>query len=211
MSAFGERPGHEAQVAYARRRKSGLEVPLKGRFYGEAKYLVFSPPLWHEVLVGLCIGGGAIATLMNLMGRDVPGGLFTTVGVLFGGLWGAFSNERMICNLRTRTYVRYEGFGPGRRVLKGNLAELDVVVLTSEQYGTSLISAHVFYRLVIYWKGMRHPPLVAEKEGRYVPFGAPLNYAAGRMLHQGMRYAQALQVPYYDNSNMSGRSPVPLV
>lgn len=212
MSAFGERPGMEGQVAYARRRKSGLEVPLKGRFYGEAKYLVFSPPLWHSALVIVCIVGGALATLLNLLGIDVPGGLFTTIAVLAAGMWGAFSNELMVCNLRNRTYARYEGFGPGKRTIRGNLAELDAVVLTSEQYGAGIgIAANVIYRLVIFWKGMRHPPLIAERESRSIPFGAPLNYAAGRMLHEGMRYAQALQVPYYDNSHMAGHSPVPII
>lgn len=226
MSAFGERGGFENQVAYAKRRKSGLEVPLVGRMYGENKYLVFAPALWHDILVALCVLFGLYASLrggylgsfhVHVYGDffwdgAVPGGLFTSGAVLLAGLWGAFSNEHMIIDLRSRTYRRMEGIGPGKRVFKGNLNELDALVLTSEQYAHGVgIAAVVFYRLVLYWKGQRHPPLVVEKERQSVSFGSPLNAAAQPMLQRGYRYAQAMGIPYYDNSHLSGRSPVPIV
>ena len=214
MGAFGEygRVG-ENQPAYVRRRKSGLEVPLVGRFYGENKLLVFAPPLWHDALVGACILGGAIYTLLQLTNRmEVPGGMFTTVAILLAGIWGAVSNERMVCELRNRTYTRFEGMGPGKQTIRGNLNELDALVLTAEQYahGTGF-AAPIIYRLVLHWKGQRHPSLVVEREQRSLPFGSPLNAGAGRMLAKGGRIAQALQIPYYDNSHMSGKSPVPIV
>jgi len=215
VSAFGERGGIEPQVAYAKRRKSGLEVPLVGRMYRE-KLLVFAPPLWHDILVGLCILMGAYGTVLQIRGADsaaqIPGGYFTTVGVLLAGLWGALSNERMVCDLRAKTYVRIEGMGPGKRACRGKLGELEAMVLTAEQYahGTG-IQAMVYYRLILYWRGQRHPPLVAEKERHFVSFGSPLNTAVQPMLYRGLRYAQALGVPYYDNSHLSGKSPVPIV
>ncbi|HEY3781792.1 MAG TPA: hypothetical protein VGL56_11965 [Fimbriimonadaceae bacterium] len=215
MGAFGEfNRGNENQVAYVRRRKSGLEVPLVGRFYGENKRLVFAPPLWHDALVGVCLVGGIIYTLLSAMGTlEVPGGLFTTVAVLAAGIWGALSNERMICDLRTKTYVRFEGMGPGKQVIRGSISEIDAVVLTAEQYSlsTGFSGGTVIYRLILHWKGQRHPPLIIERESRNLPIGAPLNQGAQRMLHKGMRYAQALGLPYYDNSNMIGKSPVPIV
>jgi hypothetical protein len=215
MGAFGEyNRGNENQVAYVRRRKSGLEIPLVGRFYGENKLLAFAPPLWHDALVGVCLVGGVIYTLLSAMGTlEVPGGLFTTVAVLGAGIWGALSNERMVCDLRSKTYMRFEGMGPGKQVIRGSLTELDALVLTAEQYAHSsgFSGAPVIYRLVLYWKGMRHPPLIVEREGRTLPMGAPLNQGAQRMLHKGIRYGQALAIPYYDNSHMSGKSPVPIV
>jgi hypothetical protein len=207
MSAFGERPGMENQVAYARRRKSGLETPLAGRFYRE-RLLVFSPPLWYDILVGLCvIAGGLLAVYYYILGSPL---WLVMLAVMFAGIWGAISNERMVCDLRSRTYARFEGIGIGKRIIRGNLTDLDALVLTSEQYGTGIgLGATVIYRLVIYWKGMRHPPLVAERQSRSIPYGAPLNQAAGAILQRGTRFSQALQVKYFDNSHMAGKSPVP--
>ena len=208
MSAFGERPGMENQVAYARRRKAGLETPLAGRFYGENKLLVFAPPLLYDLLVGMCVFGGAlVAVYYYLLGNELW--IFLLM-VMFAGIWGAVSNERMICDLRSRTYARFEGVGIGKRIIRGSLGDLDALVLTSEQYGTGIgLGATVIYRLVIYWKGMRHPPLVAERQSRSIPFGAPLNQAAGQILQRGTRFSQALQVRYFDNSHLAGKSPIP--
>lgn len=215
MSAFGgrgplEQGGMENQVAYAKRRKSGLEVPLRGQIYGENKLLVFAPALWHDMLMFACILVGVIAAITG--GGMLPGGLFTAFALLTAGFWAALSNERMICDLRARTYRRYEGWGPGKRSIRGSLNELEALVLTSEQYahGTGA-SAMVFYRLVLYWKGQRHPPLVVEKERHFVSFGSPLNTAVQPMLYRGMRYAKALGVPYYDNSHLASKSPVPVL
>lgn len=210
MSAFGERPGQESQIAYVRRRKSGLETPLRGRFIRE-RYLYFSPPLWYDVLVGSCILGGAFYVLLNLRGGA---GFWAAVSaaVMFAGIWGLASNERMICDFRHRTYVRFEGGGLLKRVLRGSLSELDALVLTSEQPVVGgLIHPRVIYRLVLYWKGMRHPPLIAEREDRTIGYGAPLNSAAQRILQRGGAYAKALAVPYYDNSHLHGRSPLPAI
>jgi hypothetical protein len=209
VGAFGENRGVEGQVAYATRKKSGLETPLRGRFYGENKLLMFAPPLWYDMLVGLCIIGGAIAAIHYLRNQGESYEIFTPLAVMVAGVWGAASSERMIIDLRSRSYARFEGQALRKHVTRGMLAELDAMVLTSEQYphGTGL-AAHVVYRLIIYWKGMRQPLLVAEREDRNIPFGAPLNHGAASILQRGARYAAAIGVPYYDNSHMAGKAPV---
>jgi hypothetical protein len=215
----------EPQVAYAKRRKSGLEVPLTGRIWGENKFLIFAPPLWHDILVGICIIFGAFTSLrggqlfsfkipfVNGPPFDgvIPGGLLTTMLIFFAGLWAALSNERMIIDLRNKTYRRLEGKGPLKRSIRGNLSELEALVLTAEQYAGAGISAIVFYRLILYWKGQRQPALVAEKERHFISFGSPLNVSVQPMLHRGLRYAKAMGVPYYDNSHLAGKSPVPIL
>lgn len=202
----------ERQVAYAQRRKTGLETPLVGRFYGENKLLVFAPPLWYDTLVGLCVLGGGFSLLWLLLKGGEDYQIWTAVAVTLAGVWAVASNERMICDLRKKTYIRFEGGKIGQHVVSGSFSDLEALVLTAEQYphGTGL-GAVVFYRLVLHWKGRRHPPLGVEKERRTIPFGAPLNYAAQGILSRGAAYANALGVPYYDNSHMHGHSPVPVL
>jgi hypothetical protein len=207
MSAFGERGGFEnPQMGFGRRRKSGLEVPLRGRIYGENKLLVFAPPLWHDLLVIACILGGAADLLMA--GTLIPGGLLVGFLLLMAGLWAGLSNERMVCDLRNRTFRRFEGMGPGKRSFRGSLNELEAMVLTFEPYGIGAGR----YRLVLYWRGQRQPPLVAEME-QHPAFqnATQTNPAVQPMLYRGLKYAQALGIPYYDNSYMVGRSPVPIL
>ena len=212
MSAFSEQPNQERPIAYVRRRKSGLETPLVGRFYREGRVLVFAPPLWYDILVIGCIAGGALFTLAFLWDGGEQWQLFTSVAVALAGLWALASNERMICDIRKGTYTRFEGGGIAKHLVRGSLSELDALVLTSEQYAPGAVLTYsVLYRLVLHWKGARQPPLPVEKEQCFLPPGAVLNQGAGSMLARGAAYAKALDVRYYDNSHLYGKSPVSVV
>jgi len=210
MSAFGEQGSSERQGSFTRRSKAGLETPLQGRFYGEAKRLVFAPPLWYDALVVLCIGGGAFAFVTQMMAEGM--GIWALTGLLvsLAGIWGGISNERMICDLRSRRYARLEGQGFKMHVARGSLDDLEALVLAAEQYPHGLgIGVPVIYRLVLHWKGQREPLLVIEREMRNLPYSVPVSQGAQKILQRGMRYAQALKVKYYDNSSVLTGSPVP--
>jgi hypothetical protein len=200
------------------RRKGGLETPLKGRFSKENRRLTFAPPLWYDALVVCCLVGGPCLAAFRFMGDLLPIPLepgiafFTGIAVTFAGLWGAFSNERMACNLTNRTYFRLEGQGIGKRFTKGSLGELEALVLVAEEWPVPTLGGRmVVYRLVLHWKGSKEPLLVAERETHTIPWRAPLNHAAGPILHRGAVYAQALQLPFYDNSHFHTPAPVPIV
>jgi len=211
MSAFHEQSSQERPVpAYAPRRKSGLETPLVGRFYREGKILVFAPPLWYDILVSACIISGVVLTLSFLVAGGEPYELFVSIAIACAGLWALASNERMICDLGKRTYTRFEGSGLGKHLVRGPLSDLDALVLTTEQYAVAAVVRNVvIYRLVLHWKGIKHPPLPIEKEKHSIPVQAPLNHSAGFLLARGSTFAQALGIRYFDNSHMYGKSPVP--
>ncbi|MBS1718466.1 MAG: hypothetical protein JSS72_12120 [Armatimonadetes bacterium] len=196
------------------RRKGGLQPPVAGKFIRE-RYLSFAPPVWYDLLVIACIVGGlglALAgmrypDLLGFGNEDIP--KYAGGATFLAGLWAAFSNERMRCDLRNRTYSRLEGHGPFKRVHFGHLQNLHALVLYSENYPIALDGGRtVVYRLVLYWKGSAEPLLVVEQHYAPVPTGAPLNYSAGYMFQQGQRYAHALGIPFVDRSMV--HSPAPL-
>jgi hypothetical protein len=197
------------------RRKGGLETPLGGRFLGEAKWLLFSPPIWYDVLVVACIIGGPVMALLGprfgwpIVGFQ-PNAFWVGTTVCLAGLWGALSSERMTCDLRNRTYSRLEGQSLGKRLTRGSLAELDAVVLYAEEYPVALMGRTVIYRLVIHWKGNKEPLLVVDRESHSIG-GGPLNSGAARIAQRGTRYAQALGVSFYDNSYFHRPAPVPVL
>lgn len=212
MGAFGEGPRRGAETGGGTyilpRRKGGLETPLVGRFSKENTRLVFAPPLWYDALVLICILAGIVLSLKNFMEGDHLWS-FIFLLVLLAGIWGALSNERMVCDLRARTYARLEGQNFfQKRVTRGSMDELDAVVLMAEN---APLQGQVIYRLVIYWKGMRQPLLVVERDPQRAPPGMPINYKAGRLLQRGSVYAQYMRLPFYDNSHLRGRSPVPVI
>lgn len=201
----GQQRGFENQGPYIiPRRKSGLETPIVGRFYRESTRLIFAPPVWYDALVLACIVGGVGVMAWCFMGGE-SWWFFIAILVAIAGFWGALSNERMSCDLRKRTYARLEGQRLFKRVTRGSLDELDAVVLTAEEAPLQL---SVIYRLVIHWKHQRHPLLIVDRERVAAVPGMPLNYGAQNILQRGARYAQALGLPFYDNSHIRGRAPI---
>ncbi len=193
------------------RRKVGLEMPLGGRLIGENRGLVFGPPLWHDALVLICLIGGVAAALMSFVGI-LPVPFWLPIAVAMAGLWAYLSAERLTIDLRARTYTRREGDGPFKRVSKGSLDELDALVLMTEQYPVPVLTGRlVIYRLVLYWKNQRHPLLVAAREECTLSPTAALNSGAGRLLHDGARFARAMNLPFYDNSHFHSAAPLPPV
>lgn len=203
-----------SRAVYAPRFKAGLETPLEGRFGKEGKRLSFAPPFWYDVLVFSLFFGGLLIVALSfysvLYAPNPMFGMFLGGMICFAGTWGAFSNERMHCNLTTRTYSRLEGQGLRKQLVQGRLDELDALVLVTEDYSLPLsVGRTVRYRLVLHWKGNRHPLLIVEREAHTLPPGAPLNASAGPLLVKGQKYAQALGVKYFDNSHFASPCPLP--
>jgi hypothetical protein len=186
------------------------------------KRLTFAPPIWYDVLVGLCLAFGVYSGLgvaglvsFQMFDPQMFGAtlLVLAIGVTLAGLWAALSNERMACDLRARTYVRLEGQGIAKRVTRGSLNELYGLVLMSQDTMLPGLGGgrSVVYRLVLYWKGSKEPLLVVERVSGSIPLNTPLNAGAGAMAQRGYRYAQALGVPYYDYSHVNSPGPLPVV
>jgi len=220
MKEQGRYEGPQQPVRW--RTKGGLETPLRGRFIGEMKRLTFAPPIWYDVLVGLCLAFGVYSGLgvaglvsFQMFDPQMFGAtlLVLAIGVTLAGLWAALSNERMACDLRARTYVRLEGQGIAKRVTRGSLNELYGLVLMSQDTMLPGLGGgrSVVYRLVLYWKGSKEPLLVVERVSGSIPLNTPLNAGAGAMAQRGYRYAQALGVPYYDYSHVNSPGPLPVV
>ena len=188
---------------------------MSGRFYGENKRLVFAPPLWYDLLVMVCFLGGPAFAIFSLMhgglqiGNAPLVGFFVGIMVTAAGAWAAFSNERMGCDLRNRTYTRLEGQGLSKKLTRGSLGELDAVVLLTEEWAVPLGSARpVIYRLVLHWKNGMQPLLVVDVERHMIPNQEPMHARVAVMLNKGSRYAHALGVTFYDNSYYHSPCPV---
>lgn len=125
--------------------------------------------------------------------------------VFFAGLWGQLSSERMTIDLRKKTYARREGQGVFKRIIRGSVSELDAVVALTEV--SALYPGAVIYRLVLYWKGNRWPLLILDRQNT-ISTGGQLNSSAGTIVAKGARYAQLLQISFYDNTYFA--SPEPL-
>jgi hypothetical protein len=198
------------------RSKTGLETPIFGRYAKENTRLIFAPPRWYDLLVLLCIGGGSFLFLGSFLFASIGifnylGGVatFTGLAVLLAGVWGALSNERLVCDLRNKTYARLEGQGFFKRVSKGSLQELQGIVLMSQQIQIPGLSGlPVVYRLVLYWKHSKEPLLVLARDERSIGAGQPINVAAGTIAQFGHHYAQHLGIPFYDNSHVNSAGPL---
>ena len=154
MESPGSHPGRSLGPP---RRKAGLETPLVGRFGRENRRLIFAPPAWYEALVVICLAGWPVLIFLMLPSW---GTLAWPIGLAVGGagLWGALSNERLVCDLTARTYARLEGQGLRKRVTRGSLDDLDAIVLMSEVLPFSAGATRpVIYRLVLHWKAARQP------------------------------------------------------
>lgn len=217
MAERGYREGPQQPLTW--RTKGGLETPLLGRIYGENKRLTFAPPYWYDALVVACVFGGFFALLgaFGLVHIGIFNGYeeilqFAGFAVMLAGIWGAASNERMACDLRNGTYARLEGQGFRKRVTRGSLSELQAIVLMSQEIPIPVLGGRpVVYRLVLYWKHSKEPLLIIGRDERQVPMGQPLNAGAGPIAYNGQRYAQALGIPFYDNSYMNSAGPLSVV
>ncbi|MCX7801106.1 MAG: hypothetical protein N2109_12300 [Fimbriimonadales bacterium] len=194
-------------------RKAGLETPLSVRFLGE-RAVAFAPSWGYDALIVACLlsplVGGFRWWVGSPLGFMHPGIFFgATVAAALAGVWALFSMDRMVCDLRRRTYLRFEGSAAWKRVRRGSLDELDALVLTCEQLPSVAGGHAVVYRLVLHWKGGRLPPLVGERRLCHLPAGAPLNYSAAPWVDKGLRVAAALRVPFYDNSYFHSPCPIP--
>lgn len=195
------------------RTKLGLETPLRGRFWGENKRLLFAPPIWYDWFVIVVVAAGVLMAFFGYFVPILPGlfpnwWLFTGLAVAAAGVLGYLSSERMTIDIRQRTYTRREGSGVLKRVTKGSLNDIDALVLqASESLTPSLLGRSVVYRLVLFWKNGREPLLVCEQFAAAIPVGAAINAGAGLMLQKGHRYAQEMKLPFYDNSHFHSADP----
>lgn len=208
--------GTEGGQNLSARWKNGLETPLEGRFWRETR-LVFAPPVWYDVLTWGCVAMGA----WGILSLFVPGVSFLwgfwmpfwrlVLGalLLLAGLWGQFSSERMTVDLKARQWARREGQGLFKRSVRGRLDEIDAVVATTEIYPLQAgLTKVVVYRLVVHWKGQRHPLMVVMRRQANVGPGQALNFGAGDLLAKGAAFARAMGVPFFDNTYFSSDAPI---
>jgi hypothetical protein len=192
-----------------------IETPLFGRFYGENKRLVFAPPLPYQALVKGSIGGGIGMVLIGLMENVVEGPLYpmwwimTGTAVCLAGVAAAFSLASITFTLGERHYKRRQGPGLFVRTITGSVNELDAIVLIAEP-NSRLIPNGISYHLVLHWKGQAQPIMVLQTDSRALPNGQPLNIGAQQLLQQGLRYANSIGVPFFDNSHFASKCPVPI-
>lgn len=207
-----EQRGSEGRRSFVPRFKFGLETPLVGRYVGEDKKLVFAPPLWYDRLMLGCVVGGllAVATNFTNFGNELLQliGSWWWIGaaVTFAGIWAYLSNERLVCDLRSGTFTRWEGTGLFVKVSRGRLQDLDAVVLLASRF-LAPFGHGVQYRMVLHWKGSRWPLLVVGQWSYALQPGQPLNAAAGSLLGLGARYSKSLGVAFYDNSYFESAPP----
>ena len=192
-----------------------LETPLYGKFANEDRILVFSAPTAYHTLVRACVVGGGLAAVYGALGfvgvTDPPVGtlwwFLTSLAVCLAGVFAAYSLVMIRFDARSGQYRRREGGGAFGRTTGGPLAALDAVVLIAEP--NSRLTPHgVTYHLVLHWKGAAEPPMVLQGDTRALVPGQPLNVGAGPLKERGVRYAQALKLPFYDNAHFPSPNPV---
>lgn len=194
-----------------------LETPLFGKFQGENKRLVFSA---HTAYLGLIRGTVILGVGTAALGVASPGltvslpeppEWFAIFGTMFAlaGVWAAMSLQFIAFDLKERTYRRRQGPGFIPRTTRGSVHNIEAMVLLAEDGRASLsLTSGVTYRLALYWRGNAEPPMVLDQETVRLLPGAPLNYGAARMLANGVRYAQTLGLPFFDNSFTHAPCPV---
>jgi len=205
------------QPQYVRpRTKLGLETPLVGRFWGENKRLIIAPPIWYDTFVILVVLVGLWMLGVGLFGTPSfqDGTWFTWVGtaVFAAGILGALSSERMVMDLRQRTYWRREGQGPFKRFTRGSLNEIDAIVLQAGESLTPTLGGRtVIYRICFFWKGNKEPVFIADRDRVVLPMGSMMNAKAGPLLQRASRYSKEAQIPVFDNSYFSSPDPLRLI
>lgn len=194
-----------------------IETPLFGRFQGENKRLVFSAPLPYYALIRLSIGGGIgmvlFGLLMAVSGIDGPQdpGWWMVFGTAFAlaGVAATFSLTSISFDLHERHYRRRQGPGMFNKLVVGSVNELDALVLIAEP-NSRILTGGVTYHLVLHWKGEAQPIMVLQQDTRMLPPGQPLNVASQLLLQAGLKYAQAIGIPFYDNSHFASKCPIPI-
>lgn len=197
------------------RSKTGLETPLEGRMVGE-KALVFAPPRWYEGLMAACVGGGLVIIAGSFLGIDWPRGLtllnqhWLGWAVLAAGIWAFLSTERMVCSLRSRTWIRQEGGILRTRITRGSFDQLDALVVRAENKDLTqgVMGSHLAaFRIVLHWKGQSQPPLVLDRLDTDVPTGYPLSQGAAPLFGKATVYGRVLGLPIYDNTQQFSGAP----
>jgi len=194
-----------------------IETPLFGRFQGEDKRLVFSAPTpYHALVRGSIFGGigmflfGLAMPALNSGGSLTPEWwIFTGGAVALAGTAASFSLTSISFDLKERHYRRRQGPGFFQRARPGSVSELDALVLISEP-NSKYMAGGVTYHLVLHWKGEAQPIMVLQQDTRILVPGQPLNIGAQPLLTQGLRYAQAIGIPFFDNSHFASKCPIPI-
>ena len=83
------------------------------------------------------------------------------------------------------------------------------MVLIAEP-NSRLMNGGVTYHLVLHWKGQSQPLMVVQQDTRVLVPGQPLNIAAQQLLAEGLRFSQAIGIPFFDNSHFASKCPVPI-
>ncbi|RYG25993.1 hypothetical protein EON82_04995 [bacterium] len=196
-----------------------LETPLYGRFSNEDRMLVFSAPTAYHALIRFCVVGGSLSALYGLL---AIGGIlevaafypqwwfYTGLAVALAGVLAAYSLVMIRFDIKQGAYRRREGAQAFGATTAGLLSDLDALVLIAEP--NSRMTPHgVTYHLVLHWKGNKEPPMVIQQDTRSLPPGQPLNIWAQPLRDRGIKYAQALKVPFYDNAHFASACPVRLI
>lgn len=196
-----------------------LETPLFGRFQGENRRLVFSAPtLYHALVRGCLITGscmfvyGVLTPAVGVEGPVFPA-WWVGIGalVVLAGIAAVLSLTSITFDLKERFYKRRQGPGLFPQVTVGPVTSLDALVLISEP-NSRLMAGGVSYHLVLHWKvrpdagnSPAEPFMVLQTDTRQIVPGQPLNIGAQPLLQAGIRYAQAIGVPFYDNSHFASK------
>lgn len=193
-----------------------LETPTFGKFYGEDRFLVFEPAALYIGLIKSCIFGGAAAALYGLLIRPIlgfgePSWWWTMTGgmVCAAGIWADLSLVRIRFSLQERWFKRRQGPGFIPTLWQGKIDQLDAIQVIAETGSFSgLASASVTYYMLLHWKGRAAPPMVLETAVYAHMPGTPLQSQAAGILDRANRFARALKLPIYDNTQYNSPCPV---
>lgn len=188
-----------------------IETPIVARILGEGRRLVVGPPaIYHRFVQAVGITGGAMALagLLQLPLPLWPGWWFVTgTAVGLAAVAAAYALQLVVFELKEKVYRRRQGPGLWLRRSAGKLSDLDAVVVIAEPT-TRGVMPHVTYHVVLHWKpGSSEPVLVMHQDTRLLLPGAPLNQHAAPILALGARYAQALEVKFFDNTYFPSKNP----
>lgn len=191
-----------------------LETPLYGKLANEDRLVVFSAPTEYHVLVRTCVVGGGLAAAYGFLGffgvTDPPVGtlwfFLTALAVCLAGVFAAYSLAMMRVDMKSGQYRRRDGAGAFGRTRGGPVANLDALVMIAEQ--DPLRPAAVTYHLILHWKPGLDAPMVVQHDTRAHLPGSPLNVGSSALRDRGLRYAQALKIPFYDNAHFLSPNPV---
>ncbi|MCG9896003.1 MAG: hypothetical protein MH204_11070 [Fimbriimonadaceae bacterium] len=158
-----------------------------------------------------CLFGGPLLFVARWTGLPLPPVLahaWLGWALLGAGIWALLSSERLVVNLRQKSWTRQEGSLAAVRVTKGPLDELDALVVTVRPNPSG---GGVIYDLVLHWKLARRPPLPLERMPLRLPGGMPTQAGAGPLVAKAADYGAWMGLPVYDNTQAFSGSPVPWV